>query len=128
MENKKCSKPPTNWMWMSWGAPNRFALRRMAQPKPLRKPLSKTPKRTILFFYSNGLEGPLAHQVATDSGLETSNHLFGPQKSRNDGGEVRPKTESCLKIWEVSYGYESKPWYPDGTLSWFMDVYSPKTW
>jgi hypothetical protein len=24
------------------------------------------------------------------------------------------------------YGYESKPWYPDGTLSWFMDVYSPK--
>ena len=23
-------------------------------------------------------------------------------------------------------GYESKPWYPDGTLSWFMDVYSPK--
>ena len=26
------------------------------------------------------------------------------------------------------YGYESKPWYPDGTLSWFMDVYSPKIW
>ena len=25
-------------------------------------------------------------------------------------------------------GYESKPWYPDGTLSWFIDVYSPKTW
>ena len=28
----------------------------------------------------------------------------------------------------ASAGYESKPWYPDGTLSWFMDVYSPKTY
>ena len=30
--------------------------------------------------------------------------------------------------WKIlgKYGSVSKPWYPDGTLSWFMDVYSPK--
>ena len=33
-----------------------------------------------------------------------------------------------LQLYTERFGYESKPWYPDGTLSWFMDVYSPKTW
>ena len=38
--------------------------------------------------------------------------------------------QRCLwaDLLRLRCGYESKPWYPDGTLSWFMDVYSPKTW
>ena len=33
-----------------------------------------------------------------------------------------------VTLFQDLLGYESKPWYPDGTLSWFMDVYSCRTW
>jgi len=40
------------------------------------------------------------------------------------GGTAFPPAQKPI-FWCCWYGYESKPWYPDGTLSWFMDVYSP---
>ena len=45
--------------------------------------------------------------------------------------DVHPPKNGMYRYWSIpkyKYGYESKPWYPDGTLSWFIDVYSPKTW
>ena len=40
------------------------------------------------------------------------------------GMQCRPSYHVVF-IW--LWVYESKPWYPDGTLSWFMDLFSPKT-
>ena len=62
------------FMSTTWGAPNRFASKDVQN-------------------FSNGLEGPLAHQVATDSGLETSNHLISdPRNQETMVGEKYEKS------------------------------------